>query len=73
MTSDHHDNARLSRRGFLGTAALGGAAALGMAFPASVPAQPGGGSSGSGSSAGFSSASIRRAPGAGAERIRSAV
>lgn len=49
MTSDH-DQPRpgLSRRGFLGTAALGGAAAMGLAWPTTVPAQPGGGSGGSG-------------------------
>ncbi len=65
MTSDH-DPARpgphlpaLSRRGFLGTAALGGAAAMGMAWPASVPAQPGGGSGGSGGSGGGTSQGTR--------------
>lgn len=52
MTSDH-DQPRpgLSRRGFLGTAALGGAAAVGLAWPTDVPAQPGGGSGGSGGTA----------------------
>ena len=43
MTSDHP---HLSRRGFLGTAALGGAAAAGLAWPIVVPAQPSGGSGG---------------------------
>lgn len=45
MTSDHH---HLSRRGFLGTAALGGVAAAGLSWPTDVPAQPGSGSGGSG-------------------------
>ncbi len=43
MTSDHP---HLSRRGFLGTAALGGVAAAGLAWPIVVPAQPSGGSGG---------------------------
>lgn len=47
MTSEHdQDRLSLSRRGFLGTAALGTAAAASLGWATRVPAQPSGGSSG---------------------------
>lgn len=53
MTS-YRDTSRpaLSRRGFLGTAAIGGVAAAGLGWPTGTPAQPGGASGRSGGSGG---------------------